>query len=265
MSKLGQILGTVAAVMLGSALAGCMNRPPNPYDKAPTATGASSIGSTLPSIPAHTGPTGTVSGGSVNADESHGLSEYLKHHSLPLVSAQVVDSSPGARQVILSGFVATDFGKSDAEAKARKYLNDSSVLVDNRIRVSPELADAIRKSATAADSHAPSQTNPYPIDPSVGSAQDYENQVGPGGFGGGSYSSSTGIGIGSGGGVSSMSALAILLPSLFGALAMPSSPYGYGGYPHSGYGTAPSPYGYGSGYPPAYPPYGSSGGSPYGP
>ena len=49
----------------------------------------------------------------------------LKHHSLPLVGAQVVTSTSGGKQVILFGFVASDFGKTDAEQKARHYLEGS--------------------------------------------------------------------------------------------------------------------------------------------
>ena len=74
---------------------------------------------------------GTVAGGIVDSPQSQGLSDYLKHHQLPLVGAQVVTSASGGRQVILFGFVASDFGKTDAEQKARHYLKDQSVVVDN--------------------------------------------------------------------------------------------------------------------------------------
>ena len=67
---------------------------------------------------------GTVAGGTIDSPQSQALSDYLKHHSLPLVGAQVVTSPSGGKQVILFGFVASDFGKTDAEQKARHYLKD---------------------------------------------------------------------------------------------------------------------------------------------
>jgi hypothetical protein len=71
--------------------------------------------------------------------ESQALTHYLKAHRLPLVGAQVLDGSGGKRAVVLYGFVGTDFGKSDATAKSQRFLAGQSVLVDNRIKVRPEL------------------------------------------------------------------------------------------------------------------------------
>jgi hypothetical protein len=85
-------------------------------------------------------PSGTVSGGSVDQADSQNLTDYLKNHHLPLVNGQVVMSPTGKRQVILFGYVASVYGKSDAEQKARTFLNDPQLLVDNRITISPELA-----------------------------------------------------------------------------------------------------------------------------
>src|SRR6266446_4231288 len=71
--------------------------------------------------------------------ESQALTHYLKAHRLPLVGAQVLDGSGSKRAVVLYGFVGTDFGKSDASAKAQRFLADPSVVVDNRINIRPEL------------------------------------------------------------------------------------------------------------------------------
>ena len=74
-----------------------------------------------------------------DSDQSTRLTDYLHSHRLPLVGAQVLDSASG-RSVMLYGYTATDFGKSDAETKTRRYLNDNNVVINNHIRVMPELA-----------------------------------------------------------------------------------------------------------------------------
>lgn len=65
---------------------------------------------------------------------------YLKQNRLPLVGAQVTKDSNGARRVVLYGFVATDDGKQDAEAKAIAFLGQPPPTVDDRLVVKPELA-----------------------------------------------------------------------------------------------------------------------------
>ena len=92
---------------------------------------------------------------------STALTDYFKQHRLPLVGAQVLrNPSDGARAVVLYGFVGSDFGKSDAQHKAEDYINDTSVEVDNRIRVNPELLSARGpSSATPADSSNDANTD----------------------------------------------------------------------------------------------------------
>ncbi len=77
----------------------------------------------------------------IDRGASNALSQYLKTNKLPLVGAQVSRDASGQLQVMLYGFVASELGKSDAEAKTRKFLKQPSLLVINRIKVNPEIRD----------------------------------------------------------------------------------------------------------------------------
>lgn len=98
-------------------------------------------------------------GYTADSSESRALTDYLKQRKLPLVGAQVLRSSDGRRRVVLYGFVGSDFGRSDAAQKARSYMHDSSIQVDNRINVRPELL------ASNRPLNAPA--NPYSAYPPV--------------------------------------------------------------------------------------------------
>lgn len=170
-----RIANALAAFGLAAAVAGLASCQPvqNPYGMtgatkaAPVGTSSGfASGSSLPPPSSE----GTVAGGTIDSPQSQGLSDYLKHHSLPLVGAQVVTSPSGGKQVILFGFVASDFGKTDAEQKARHYLKDPSLVVDNRIKISPELAGSAN--TTTSDG-----SDPYAAS---GSIQDYQNNEPPG-------------------------------------------------------------------------------------
>ena len=158
-----------AAFGLAAALAGLASCEPvqNPYG----ATKGTQLGSSSSfdsgSGMAAPSASGTVAGGTIDSPQSQGLSDYLKAHSLPLVGAQVVTSSSGGKQVILFGFVASDFGKTDAEQKARHYLKDPTLVVDNRIKISPELA--------GSDGSSHSTVNGVPS----GNAMPYDNRTAP--------------------------------------------------------------------------------------
>jgi hypothetical protein len=123
-----------------------------------------------------------------NSTSSTALTDYLHTHRLPLVGAQVMESAEGERQVVLFGFVATAFGKTDAEAKARKFLKDSDITVDNRIKIRPELlslkptapssnAAVPPSSETARPSSAPPRV-PSASSPPPEDLQAYQNQPG---------------------------------------------------------------------------------------
>jgi hypothetical protein len=45
----------------------------------------------------------------------------------------------GGRSILLYGFVATPYGKDDAEEQARDFLDDPDVAIVNRIKIRPEL------------------------------------------------------------------------------------------------------------------------------
>jgi hypothetical protein len=76
------------------------------------------------------------------------LTGYLRRHHLPLVGAEVLRGADGSERVVLYGFVATDFGKSDAKSKALKHLGKKGTTVENRIVVRPEIGKL--KSSRAA-------------------------------------------------------------------------------------------------------------------
>ncbi len=178
-------LSAVVLTVAMSALAACTPIQ-NSFGTADPTNPASQMGSSNGFGSNSTMPTpssaGTVVGGVVDSPSSQGLSDYLKHHQLPLVGAQVVTSSSGGRQVILFGFVASDFGKTDAEQKARHYLKDQSVVVDNRIKISPDLAGAGGSAGStvngvpSANAMPSDGTDPYA---GSGSIQDYQNNQPP--------------------------------------------------------------------------------------
>lgn len=76
----------------------------------------------------------------VDSTASDALTTYLRQHRLPLVGAQIGTAPAGARRVVLYGYVATEFGKSDAESKALAYLGSPPPEVVNRIVIQPEIA-----------------------------------------------------------------------------------------------------------------------------
>jgi hypothetical protein len=226
---------------------------------------------------------------------SEALTAYLKSHRLPLVGAQVLnDSASGQRTVVLYGFVATDFGKSDATTKARAFLHDSSAVVKNRVMVNPAIAS--QPAASHPHQEASGETSPASPDASIGAGnsanaddgsaamggaqsyleqqsqqaqiQQYQNQQNPL-AGGGAPGGMTG---GISGGMVPLVALLGLLSATNGGSSFSFGSSGPAGLPNSFGGGSPyrqNPYGGGSpyGYPPgAFPssPYGSPYGSPPG-
>ena len=122
---------------------------------------------------------GTVPPGYTNDTAQSGtLTSYLQSHRLPLVGAQVLTDSSGNQQIILYGFVATDFGKQDAADKARRYLHNPNAPVINRIAVRPELASAAPARSTAGASGAYGSTGSSGSSgDGLGSVQSYQDQA----------------------------------------------------------------------------------------
>ena len=202
-----------------------------------------------------------------DTEQSSRLTDYLHAHKLPLVGGQVLNSQSG-RSVLLYGYTATDFGKGDAETKARRFLRDDSVVVNNMIRVRPELA-SLKPSAPSASSAAPypppssAESQPPDVDAyknqQKDSQQQYLNQQAQAYMNQGNAGSNMatmsnlasilipllGMGIGIGGGSSGFSMGASPgFGSPYGSFG--ASPYGspYGAYPYgSPYGSNPYPYG----------------------
>jgi hypothetical protein len=250
---MSRIVNALAVVGLAVALAGLSACEPVQNPNGTGASNASKVGGSnsydsTASMPPPSS-SGTVAGGTIDSPQSQGLSDYLKHHSLPLVGAQVVTSPSGGQQVILFGFVASDFGKTDAEQKARHYLKDSSLVVDNRIKISPELAGGSGIPGSAANG-VPSNAMPTDnSDPygSSGSLQDYQNNMPPDAQAYAAQGQQMQQYQQYNGGSPSM--LTMILPLLLGGgggLTIGGGGGGFGG----GYG------GFGSGYAPSYGGYG---------
>jgi hypothetical protein len=215
--------------------------------------------------------------------ESQALTQYLTARKLPLVGAQVLKSPDGKRMVVLYGFVGSDFGKSDASKKARRFLKDQTVQVDNHINVRPELLASTRPSSPSSSSSSgyPPGSSSAPSGTDESSAPPDNSSAYPDAR---SYSAQRAnpyvqqltnlapliallgvLGMGLAGGSSGFSFGGGSLGSPYGASPY-SNPYGPPAYGSSPYGSSPygsSPYG---------PPYsgrsfggGPYGGSPYGP
>lgn len=67
------------------------------------------------------------------------LTYYFEDNGLPLVGAQICSKDDGDLWVILYGFVATRFGKDDAEEKARRILGDPYLPIDDRVMIRRDL------------------------------------------------------------------------------------------------------------------------------
>jgi hypothetical protein len=112
-----------------------------------------------------------------NSDQSARLTDFLHSHHLPLVGAQVLNSTGGGQSVLLYGYTATELGKSNAEKRTRLFLKDSEVAITNRIRVRPELASMHSPSAAPPASTAPPASAGIPPESGeMGGVDSYQNQ-----------------------------------------------------------------------------------------
>jgi hypothetical protein len=74
---------------------------------------------------------------SENLGLSRNLATFLHNHRLPYVDAHVFEDADSSQVVILSGFVATQFGRDDATEKAHQFLAESAPEVTNQIVIDP--------------------------------------------------------------------------------------------------------------------------------
>src|SRR5579863_1042244 len=95
----------------------------------------------------------------IDQGTSDALTKYLHMNELPMVTAQFSTSPDGSKQLILTGFVATQFGRNDAERIANAYLNDPSVNMVDQILLDPHVED-MRPPAGSAGSAPQSANNP---------------------------------------------------------------------------------------------------------
>jgi len=246
--------------LLAMALPSCMQPPTAGGMAAPvgsagygSATAAQMIYTPHPAPP-------PLKNATVDQTQSQALTDYLKNHRLPLVGAQVLAAPDGQRQVILFGYVASGYGKQDAENKAHAYMKDTAVTVDNRITIQPELAAANGPPGTAqAPSGSGNSSAQNAYDPSLGNAQQYQQQSAQDPYSSyQSYQSQS----------SSPSMLSTLAPLLgmfggsfgTGGMGMGGGTFGgfgtgYGSYGGMGYPSYPPAPGPGFGPAPPYPPY----------
>ena len=149
------------------------------YSSSSAAAAASPNSSYSAGAPADSG---SVPPGYTNDTAQSGtLTSYLQSHRLPLVGAQVLTNNSGDQQIILYGFVASDFGKQDAADRARQYLHNPNAPVVNRIAVRPELASGNGGSAPSAPSNGTPDGGYGSAESSgsgnaLGNAQSYQDQ-----------------------------------------------------------------------------------------
>src|ERR1700722_15660254 len=91
---------------------------------------------------------------------SDAITKYLRMSELPMVTAQFSTSPGGSKQLILTGFVATQFGRDDAERIATGYLNDPSVKMVDQILLDPQVEDMRPPAGSAAAASAQSPNSP---------------------------------------------------------------------------------------------------------
>jgi hypothetical protein len=97
----------------------------------------------------------------IDQGTSDALTKYLHAGELPMVTAQFSTSPGGSKQLVLTGFVATQFGRNEAERIATGYLNDPSVKMVDQILLDPHVEDMRAPQAgSAAAPGSQSQNSP---------------------------------------------------------------------------------------------------------
>ncbi len=113
----------------------------------------------------------------VDSAASEALTNYLRQNRLPLVGAQIGTAPAGVRRLVLYGYVATQFGKSDAESKAIAYLGSPRPEVVNRIVIQPEIGKMKTGGQAGSASGSPDNSR-------AGAVGDYAGATAGGAFAG---------------------------------------------------------------------------------
>jgi hypothetical protein len=97
----------------------------------------------------------------IDQGTSDAITKYLHTNELPMVTAEFSTSPSGRKQLILNGFVATQFGRTDAERIATAYLNDPNVKMVDQILLDPHVEDLRPpEQGSAAAANPPSSNSP---------------------------------------------------------------------------------------------------------
>jgi hypothetical protein len=115
----------------------------------------------------------------VDTTASAKLTKYLHKNRLPMVGAQISNTSSG-RQLMLYGYVATDFGKADAVTKSKRFLHDSTIAVVNNIRINPQLKHSQRP-PPSGDNPSEQMGNSNPLPPRADWENTFDNTLRAGG------------------------------------------------------------------------------------
>jgi len=96
----------------------------------------------------------------IDQGTSDAITKYLHTNELPMVTAEFSTSPSGRKQLILNGFVATQFGRTDAERIATAYLNDPNVKMVDQILLDPHVEDLRPPAGSSAAANPPSPNSP---------------------------------------------------------------------------------------------------------
>ena len=100
----------------------------------------------------------------IDQGTSDALTRYLHQNQLPMVTAQFSTSPGGSKQLILTGFVATHFGRDAAERISTAYLNDPSVNMVDQIMLDPHIEDMRGAAPGSSAAAAPGSQSPNASD-----------------------------------------------------------------------------------------------------
>ncbi|SRR5579875_477998 len=90
------------------------------------------------------------------------VTQYLNAHCLPLVRASVTKAANGYPQIMLYGFVASNWAKQQAEARTDDLIAFTGIPLTDAIVVRPELASATADRTVSNTVNSPSDSSAAP-------------------------------------------------------------------------------------------------------